>query len=107
VVQNKKSTFGLEKNIALALCYAGLWITGLIFFLSEKEDKEIRFSAMQSIIFFGVVTVLGVVPLVGWILSPLLALIAFIVWILMVVKSYQGKVFELPVIGQYARKYSK
>jgi uncharacterized membrane protein len=105
--ETKKSTFGLDKNVALAATYAGLWVTGLIFFLVEKEDKDIRFSAMQSIIFFGALTLVSMIPFVGWILSPFLFLIGFVAWVILLVKSAQGEVFKLPLIGEYAEKYSK
>src|SRR5437660_9265815 len=43
-----KSGIGLEPNVASALSY--IWIVGLIFFFIEKENKFIRFHAMQSIL---------------------------------------------------------
>ena len=105
---NQKSTFGLDKNIACALTYVGAWVTGLVFLLSEKNDKTVRFHAMQSIIFFGGVTViqifLGRVPLIGWSLMPLLGLLSFVVWIILIIKAYQGEKFMLPVVGKIAEK---
>ena len=47
-MSEKKTSSGLSKNIAAALCYVGIWVTGLIFLLLEKEDKFVRFHAMQS-----------------------------------------------------------
>ncbi len=43
-----KSGLGMEPNLAAALCY--IWIVGLIFFFIEKENKFVRFHAMQSIL---------------------------------------------------------
>lgn len=102
-----KSTFGLEKNIAVAGCYLLGWLTGLVFLLAEKEDSDIRFNAMQSIIFFGALNVLVIVPIVGWMLSPVLGIIGLLGWVVLLVKSYQGKKFKLPVIGDLAEKWSK
>lgn len=103
-----KSTFGLDRNIACALTYVGAWVTGLIFLLSEKSDKTVRFHAMQSIIFFGGINiiqiVLGRIPLIGWSIMPLLGLLAFVVWIICIIKAYQGDKFMLPVIGEIAEK---
>lgn len=104
----QKSTFGLDRNIACALTYVGAWVTGLVFLLSEKNDKTVRFHAMQSIIFFGGVTilqiVLGRIPIIGWTLMPFIGLLSFVVWIICIIKAYQGEKFMLPVIGDIAEK---
>ena len=44
-----KATFGLDENIASAACYVLGWLTGIIFFLMEKDNKTVRFHAMQSV----------------------------------------------------------
>jgi len=54
-MSEKKSSTGLESNVAGLLSYLVGWITGLIFFLIEQEDEFVRFHAMQSIIVFGAV----------------------------------------------------
>lgn len=98
------STFGLPKNTAAALCYALGWVTGLVFLLSERKDQTIRFHAMQSLITFGVLNALMIVPFIGWVLSPLVMLLAFVLWLVLIVKAYQGEEFSLPVVGDFARK---
>ncbi|HUW24874.1 MAG TPA: DUF4870 domain-containing protein [Patescibacteria group bacterium] len=103
---SKKYAFGLEKNVAAALTYLLAWLTGVIFFLVEK-DPDIRFHAVQSIIFFGGLTILGMVPVLGWLLSPFLFLIGLIGWIVLLVKAYQGEKFKLPVVGNLALKFSR
>ncbi|PIV01857.1 hypothetical protein COS54_00305 [Candidatus Shapirobacteria bacterium CG03_land_8_20_14_0_80_39_12] len=102
-----KSTFGLEKNVASALCYVLGWVSGLFFFLAEKEDKTIRFHALQSIIFFGVLNVIVIIPFIGWTLSPFVGIVSLVGWILLLVKAYQGQVFRLPVVGNLAEKWNK
>lgn len=96
----KKTSTGLQENVEGLLCYLGGWITGLIFFLIEKESKFVRFHAVQSIAVSVVLFVLGFIPVVNifiWILSVIL-------WILLMVKAYQGKMFKLPIIGNFAEK---
>lgn len=107
MVESKKSTFGLDKNIAAAGTYLLAWISGLVFFLAEKEDDDIRFHASQSIIFFGSLTILSMIPLVGWALSPFLFLIGLIGWVVLLVKAYQGEKIKLPLVGDYAEKLAK
>lgn len=103
-----KTSTGLEKNIASGLCYVLGWLSGLIFLLVEKEDKEVRFHAMQSIIVFGGLNVLNIVlsiSLVGIPLIPLLGIIGLILWILLMVKSFQGEMYKLPIVGDLAEKW--
>lgn len=106
MVEVQKSTFGLDRNIACALTYLLGWITGIVFFLAEKGDKEVRFHAMQSIIFSGALTVLGIIPLLGIVLMPFLSIIGLIGWIFLMLKAYQGGHLKLPVIGDLAEKWA-
>lgn len=107
MTESRKSTFGLEKNVASALAYALGWVSGIIFFLAEKEDKDIRFHALQSIVFFGALSILGMVPVVGLVLSPFLFLIGLVGWIFLLIKAYQGEKFELPIVGEFVKKQIK
>lgn len=99
-----KSGTGLPKNTAAALCYAAGWITGLVFLLIEKKDEFVRFHAMQSIVTFGALTVLAMVPVIGWVLSPFVMILSLILWLVLIVKAYQGEKFALPVVGEFAKK---
>ena len=103
-----KTSTGMNQNVAGLLCYLAGWITGLIFFLIEKENRFVRFHAMQSIITFGSLTVLfmilGFIPFVGWMLMPILAILQLVLWIVLMVKAYQGQLFKLPMIGDMAEK---
>jgi uncharacterized membrane protein len=107
MAESKKSTFGLEKNIAAAGTYLLIWVSGIAFFLAEKEDSDIRFHASQSIIFFGALTVLSMIPVVGWALSPFLFLVGLIGWIVLLVKTYQGEKPRLPIVADWAEKLAK
>ncbi len=101
----EKESTGLPRNMAAALCYVLGWVTGLVFLLIEKKDKFVRFHAMQSVITFGVLTVASIAPLIGWILAPFIMIIGFILWLVLIIKAYQGEEFELPVVGPLARQW--
>lgn len=94
---------GLPKNTAAALSYVLGWLTGIVFLLIEK-DPFVRFHAMQSIITFGLLTILALVPVIGWVLSPVVMIVGFVLWLVLIFKAYQGEEFKLPVIGQFAQK---
>ena len=104
-----KTSTGMNQNVAGLLCYVAGWITGLIFFLLEKENRFVRFHAMQSIITFGGLSVLSMIlswiPILGWFfVVSVIPIVWLILWILLMVKAYQGELFKLPVIGDIAEK---
>jgi len=100
----------MQPNLAALLCYLLGWITGLIFFLVEKKNKFVRFHAMQSIVVFGGLAVINivllVVPVIGALIGLLLSLLALVLWILLMIKAYQGETFKLPIAGDIAEKNS-
>ncbi len=104
----EKTSTGLEENVAGLLCYVLGWISGLVFILIEKDNKFVRFHALQSIIVFGFITIasfiLGFIPLLGYILSVLLSLLAFVLWIVLMIKAYQGNKYKIPWAGDIAEK---
>jgi uncharacterized membrane protein len=106
-----KTSTGMEQNLEGLLCYVVGWVTGIIFLLLEKDNKFVRFHAIQSIVVFGAYTVvsiiLGFIPIVGWIINVLLGIAAFIFWIVLMVKAYQGQMYKLPVAGEIAERNSK
>jgi len=110
------TSMGMQPNVAAGLSYVFLpapWIGGLIFFLIEKQNRFVRFHAMQSILFFGGLTVLsiiigflgGYIPFIG-ILNTVLGLVWFVGWIVLMIQGFQGKYYKLPFVGDYAEKYA-
>ena len=107
----KTTGSGLQENIAGLLCYVLGWVTGIIFLILDKENKFVRFHAWQSIIVFGAYTVLTIIlnwiPVIGWIFSMLLGIAAFVLWILLILKAYQGQLYKLPIAGDIAENQAK
>lgn len=106
----KTSFLGLDENIAGALTYLLGWLTGIVFYLMEKESSYVKFHAVQSIALFlplhVVIIVLGQVPFAGWMLSQLLSLLGIVLWAMLMVKAYQGEKFKLPFTGDIAEQQS-
>jgi uncharacterized membrane protein len=102
-----KSSTGLNANTAALLSYLAGFITGIIFFVIEKDNKFVKFHAMQSIILFAgsfaLQMVFVFIPIFIF-LIPILNLGVLIVWVILMVKAYQGETFKLPVIGDMAEK---
>ena len=97
---------GLEPNIAGALAYLLGPVTGVLFLLVEKENRFVKFHAMQSLIAFGLLTLVAVIPVVGWLLRSMM-IIQF-AWVIlaavMMYKAFNNEEYELPVVGDIARK---
>lgn len=104
----EKSSTGLEANVAGLLCYVLGWVSGLVFILIEKESKFVRFHAIQSIYVFGTLTIASIVlswiPVVGVVLTGLISVLSIVLWIILMVKAYQGTMYKLPWAGDLAEK---
>lgn len=128
-VQTTKSSTGLDENLAALLSYIFGWVSGLIFFLMEKDSRLVRFHAMQSILFnvltFVLVFVVWILTFVLWVVGAaigdifgmIVGILSFLIWavfgaailvawILCLVKAFQSQYFKLPVIGNFAEKFS-
>lgn len=109
--KKEETSLGLEENVEGALCYVLAWITGLIFLILENKSKFVKFHALQSIITFLGLTVVAIffnlIPVVGWVISALIGLLTFALWIILIIKSYQGEKYKLPIAGDIAEKHSK
>lgn len=113
-----KTSMGLDANVAALLSYVLTCVTGLVFFLVEKENRFVRFHAMQAILFgaswFVVAIVfmfisitlalmdIGILSLLFWPIRLLFWLGFFAAWIMLLIKAYQGQMFKLPIIGKMA-----
>lgn len=106
-----KTSIGMQANVAALLSYLAGFVTGIIFYVLEKENKFVRFHAMQSIIISGFLWILNM--LIGFIapflplrmiILPLIYITAIILWIILMVKAYQGEYFKLPIAGDIAEK---
>jgi uncharacterized membrane protein len=106
-----KTSMGMEQNLEGLLCYVLGWVTGIVFLVMEKDNKFVRFHAVQSIVVFGALTIVAIIlsfiPIVGWIINTILGIAAFILWIVLMMKAYQGTMYKLPIAGDLAEKYSK
>lgn len=106
--QQSKTSSGLDQNIAALLSYLLGFVTGIIFLLLEKENRFVRFHALQSIFTSVMLIVLNIVidfiPFIGWILALLLQPLTLVLFIILLVKAYQGEYFKLPWIGDMVEK---
>ncbi len=104
-----KTSTGLQENVAGLLCYVIGWIGGLVFLLLEPKNRFIRFHAMQSIIVFGALSLASAlvawIPFIGGFFGAAIGIVAFVLWIVLMVKAYQGELYKVPVAGDLAEKW--
>jgi uncharacterized membrane protein len=104
---------GLSENVAGLLCYVLGWVTGLIFYFIDKRPF-VRFHAAQSIVVFGGLTIIRIVLSmlfvaggaaglsVGFGLLTLVSILGVVLWILLMIKAYQGEKFRIPLAADLA-----
>lgn len=116
------TSMGMQANVEAGLSYVVGWITGLIFFFGEKQNRFVRFHAMQSILLYVALTVLyivldvltatlafsglGALLILFGFLFWILGIGGFVLWIILMINAFQGKYLKLPIIGDYAEKYA-
>ena len=106
-----KTSTGLTENVAGLLCYVLGWVSGIVFLIIEPENKFVRFHAFQSIIVFGLISLVGIVfspiPFLGGGITWIASVIGFIIWIVLMVMAVQGRKYKLPWAGDLAEKWAK
>jgi uncharacterized membrane protein len=104
-----EKNLGFKKETAGALAYVLGPITG-IFFLVTSKDPFVRFHAMQSVVVFGFLFILQWLLGITIILFPvsvIISLVAFIFWLILIYKAWQGDEWEAPVLGKVSRNFLK
>lgn len=110
---------GLAPHIASVLCYLCPPVTSIVMMLVEKGNRDVQFHAWQAtilavgyIVVSIAINILAVIvgKLIGFLgmvvhwLSPLVGLAAFILWVVCLVKAYQGVRWKIPYLGDFAEK---
>lgn len=121
-IDAEKSSTGLDANIAGALTY--IPIIAIVFLVIEKSSRFVKFHAVQSlllclgffVIYFALTVlgfVLGNIPVIGFIVSFALIFVylalglgGFVLWILALIKAFQGQKWKMPYIGDIAEQQS-
>jgi uncharacterized membrane protein len=100
---------GLADNVAGMLAYVTI-IPAIIFLVVEPYNRNrfVRFHSFQCI-FVAIAWVvlhiaIGLLPFIHFMLWGLLDLIGLILWVVLLLKAYQGEKFKLPVVGDMAEK---
>jgi uncharacterized membrane protein len=114
-----ETSLGMDQNVAAAVAYILGFLSGLVVFFAEDENQQVRWHGAQSMVVFGGLVIgVWVLNTVLWtlfwsisnfgiwgiisLLTTLLWLGIFVMWIYLVVTAYQGKTVRVPVAGGIA-----
>jgi uncharacterized membrane protein len=110
---------GVDARLSSVLCYAGWWVTGLVFLFAERRHPGVRFHAAQSIVVFGALSVAlllsGGASAVAFfvavptfqlmqIIGNVLWLAAVVLWLYLLLTTWRGETWRVPLAGDLARK---
>jgi uncharacterized membrane protein len=127
-----KTALGLDANVGAGLCYVANFICylGLIYsiivLVTDKANKLARFHAAQSLLLTAVAliicipgyfiafalafmnsTITSILSGLIWLVIALVGLALFVFMIIAAIKAFQGQIFKIPVIGNFADNFSK
>lgn len=95
-----------DEKIIAALSY--FWILFLLPLLMKKNNPFCEHHAKQGLVLFIfslIVSVLGGIPILGWlIIMPLGWIMVVLLALLGIVNTLQGKLWNMPFLGKYANK---
>jgi len=108
---------GVDERTASVLCYAGWWITGLVFLFAERRHPRVRFHAAQSLIVFGALSIVlflcgGASAVAFFVAVPTFQLLqslgnavwlaAVLLWFFLLLKAWRGETWQVPIAGGLA-----
>jgi uncharacterized membrane protein len=114
---SERTSTGIDAPLASVLCYAGWWLTGLVFLVLERQHRGVRFHAAQSVVLFGALSIamiaLGSVSVVALLVpGPAFRLLqsmgnliwigAVLLWIALLVKTFRGETWRVPLASGVA-----
>jgi len=97
---------GSRKNTGMAV------VAYIIFFIplltDAKNDPFVKYHVKQGLVLFIgyiVTMIVGMIPVIGWIISPLLGIFLFVLFIIGIMNAVNGKETPLPVLGSFAENF--
>ena len=105
---------GSESRVLAAVAYFLVALSGVFLFVWRREDRFVRFHALQSIlgtaVFWGigfVLWILGSFPIFGFLYAYLLKLYllgVFFYWLFLMFRAWQGHRCRIPYLGRFIER---
>ena len=109
--EERKTAPAIDDNIASALCYLLLGVTGTLMLYLEPygHNHRVRFHAFQAILVnLAIILIWLAISLLGkslaMLLSPVFTLGALVLWLVLIWTAWQNERIVLPLIGPLAEK---
>jgi len=107
-LSDERTLKDLTPNVAALLCYVAGWVSGIVFLVLEQKNRFVRFHALQSIIIFAILSIAGGIfgraPVVSPVFSAITGVAAFVIWILLIVKSQSSDIYKFLWAGDLAER---
>lgn len=118
----ESSSTGLDSRTASGLCYAAWWMTGLLFLFLERSDRQVRTHAAQSVVVFGLVSLLllllSVVSAMTLVMAPtmfratwsvntLFWLGGVVLWLVLMVLAFRGNPARVPLVAPLVERLAR
>ncbi|HLZ61019.1 MAG TPA: hypothetical protein VKR06_29055 [Ktedonosporobacter sp.] len=106
----ESTSMGMKARTAAMLGYLFGWATGLAVLLLERDNRFVRFHAMQSLLFFGSLSILDRV--LSWMpfgldhgIDTVVGIVMVVGWFVLLNAARKGKYYKLPLFGDYAERF--
>ena len=102
----EETTQSSKKNTGMAVVAYILFFIPLL--TNAKNDPFVKYHVKQGLVLFiGYVIemFIGMIPIIGWVIYPLLGIFLFILFIIGIMNAIGGKEKPLPVIGSFAQNF--
>jgi len=94
-----------DNKVIAAIGY--VWILCLIPLFGKKGSKFAQFHAKQGLVLlvgWFLLWVVGWIPVLGWLVMMAGSITILVLSVLGILNALQGKYWEMPVLGEYAKK---
>lgn len=118
----ESTSTGVDARVAAVLCYAGWWVTGLVFLFAERRHRGVRFHAAQSLLVFGTLSLLmlasgGASAVAFFVDGPSFQMLqaagnvvwlgAVALWLVLLLKTWRGDTVRLPILAGLADRIAR
>jgi uncharacterized membrane protein len=120
------TTFVITAETAAGFSYLFWWLSGLLIYFNERENRFVRFHAVQSILLTGALSVFSVIAFTIAALfndafqsshqhfwqtlcigtTVLSLLLVVLPWLGAMIAAFTGAYLQLPIIGEYAERFA-
>ena len=122
-MMHRMTSLGLDERVERVLAYALFWVSGVILFLIEKKNRNVRGHAAQSMVTFGILSLLmwgvgilkwllGSIPLLNILTNFGLGLLGYglwwlwiILWLWLMIMAWVREDYRLPFVGDWKRYF--